>query len=68
VMEVFIRRALRTATKQNIRGKEVTPFLLKYIAEHTQGESLEANIALIRHNAKLGAELARAYALKFGPA
>ena len=43
----------------NIKGKEVTPFILQYIAKHTGGESLEANIALIKHNAKLGAEIAK---------
>jgi pseudouridine-5'-phosphate glycosidase len=57
-MEVYIQRALEVAKEKKIIGKEVTPFLLKYIAEHTHGESLEANIALIRHNAKFGAELA----------
>lgn len=60
-MEVHIKKALAAATRKDIRGKEVTPFLLKYIAEHTAGESLEANIALIRHNAKVGGELAVAY-------
>lgn len=62
-MEVHIKKALAAAAKKDIRGKEVTPFLLKYIAEHTGGESLEANIALIKHNAKVGAEVAIAYAL-----
>ncbi|MFN8290169.1 MAG: pseudouridine-5'-phosphate glycosidase [Chitinophagaceae bacterium] len=60
-MEVHIQQALTAAKEKNITGKEVTPFLLKYIADHTQGESLEANIALIRHNAKAGAEIAVAY-------
>src|SRR4030095_17240803 len=60
-MEIFIEKALKQANKQKITGKEVTPFLLKYIAEHTGGESLDANIALIKNNAKLGAELAVAY-------
>lgn len=60
-MENHIQEALSAAAKQHIRGKEVTPFILKYIAGHTKGESLEANIALIRHNAKLGAEVAVAY-------
>jgi pseudouridine-5'-phosphate glycosidase len=64
IMEVFIQRALKAAKQQNIRGKKLTPFLLKYIADHTQGESLEANIALIRHNAKLGAEIAKAFVQK----
>ncbi|MBL7722990.1 MAG: pseudouridine-5'-phosphate glycosidase [Chitinophagaceae bacterium] len=61
-MELHIQKALNAAKEKNISGKEVTPFLLKYIADHTKGESLEANIALIKHNAKVGAEIAVAYA------
>ncbi|MBI1782117.1 MAG: pseudouridine-5'-phosphate glycosidase [Sphingobacteriales bacterium] len=57
-MEVYIQEALAAAGKANIKGKEVTPFLLKYIAEHTHGESLEANIALVINNAKLAARIA----------
>ena len=60
-MEIYIEKALKEADKKKIAGKEVTPFLLKYIADHTGGESLDANIALIKNNAKLGAELAVAY-------
>ena len=60
-MEIYIQAALKAAGENKISGKEVTPFLLKYIAEHTKGESLEANIALIKHNAKAGAEIAVAY-------
>jgi len=60
-MEIYIEKALKEANKKKIGGKEVTPFLLKYIADHTSGESLEANISLIKNNAKLGAELAVAY-------
>ena len=61
-MEIHIEHALNAAAAANISGKEITPFILKYIAEHSRGESLEANIALIKHNAKLGAELAKQYA------
>jgi pseudouridylate synthase len=61
-MEIHIQLALHEAAQQQIKGKEVTPFLLKYIAQHTKGESLAANIALIKHNAKAGAEIAKAYA------
>jgi len=60
-MENYIQQALSAAKGKNIRGKNVTPFLLKYIADHTKGESLEANIALIKNNARVGAELAVAY-------
>jgi pseudouridylate synthase len=62
-MDAYIQQALEAAAQKKIRGKGVTPFLLQYIAQHTKGESLEANIALIRHNAALGARIARAYAL-----
>ena len=61
-MEVHIQQALAASKEKNITGKEVTPFLLQYIAEHTKGESLETNIALIKHNARLGAEVAVEYA------
>jgi pseudouridine-5'-phosphate glycosidase len=57
-METFIQQALNEADSLGISGKAVTPFLLKRIAEVTGGESLEANIALIRHNAGLAARIA----------
>ncbi len=57
-IEAHILEALSEAEKQGVKGKKVTPFLLKYIADHTQGESLEANIALIKNNAKVGALVA----------
>ena len=39
-----------------------TPYLLGRIVEITSGESLKANIALVEHNARLGAAIATAYA------
>ncbi len=57
-MELHIQLALVAAAQQSIRGKEITPFLLKYIADHTNGESLETNIALIKQNAAAGASIA----------
>ncbi|WP_396145192.1 pseudouridine-5'-phosphate glycosidase [Flavobacterium sp.] len=57
-IEVHILNALKEADKLHIKGKEVTPFLLKAIAEHTHGESLEANIALIKNNAKIASQIA----------
>lgn len=58
----FISKALNEAKKQGIKGKEVTPFLLKKIVEETKGDSLKANIALIYNNAKIGAKIAKEYA------
>ncbi len=60
-MEIHIQSAINEAAAKNITGKEITPFILKYIAQNSHGESLETNIALIKHNAKVGAELAVAY-------
>jgi len=57
-MEKFILDALKEAKRKNISGKEITPFLLKFIAVETGGESLEANIALVKNNAELGAKIA----------
>lgn len=60
-MEIHILQALAAADEKQVKGKQVTPFLLQYIAEHTKGESLEANISLILHNAKVGAGIAVDY-------
>ena len=57
-----IEAAIAEAKAQNIIGKNVTPFLLARLAEITQGRSLVANIALVKNNAKLAAEIAVAYA------
>lgn len=53
-----IDTALREADEQNVRGKDITPFLLAYIKEITKGKSLESNIQLVYNNARLGTELA----------
>lgn len=55
----IIRQAQDEA--KNINGKAITPFLLKRIAELTAGQSLQANIELIKNNAALGAQIAQAY-------
>ncbi|WP_080056397.1 pseudouridine-5'-phosphate glycosidase [Spirosoma aerolatum] len=57
-MEDHIQQALAAAITQRVTGKDITPFLLNYIATHTQGESLQANIALIKNNAIAGAKIA----------
>ena len=43
--------------------ENVFPFILKAIAEKSNGESLEANIALIKNNAKLAAKIAVSLAI-----
>jgi pseudouridine-5'-phosphate glycosidase len=59
-IEGTIRAALDDAAKQGISGKETTPFLLKRVNEATAGASLMANIALVKNNARLAAEIALA--------
>ena len=53
-----IEDALYEAEKRNIKGKEITPFLLDKIKDLTQGESLKANIELVKNNAFVGAKIA----------
>src|SRR5690606_33270091 len=48
-----IEQAIDEAAQRGITGKDVTPFLLARIAELTDGESLQSNIQLVLHNARL---------------
>jgi len=54
----IIAQALDEANRQGVKGKAVTPFLLARIKELTGGRSLATNIALVKHNALVGARLA----------
>ncbi|HEV2638101.1 MAG TPA: pseudouridine-5'-phosphate glycosidase [Actinocrinis sp.] len=58
----IIDQALGDMDAEGIKGKEATPYLLGRIVEITGGESLRANIALVKNNARLGAAIACAYA------
>lgn len=57
-IEAQIKAALAEAAEKGIAGKETTPFLLKRVNEATAGASLTANIALVKNNARLAAEIA----------
>lgn len=59
-----ISSALSLAEEKNIKGKEITPFLLDAINTITGGKSLESNIQLVLNNAKVGARIAVEYANK----
>ena len=61
VISRVIQQAVQEAETRQIKGKEMTPFLLARIKEITGGESLESNIQLVCNNARLAAELAVAY-------
>jgi len=55
----YIETAQSEAEQQQITGKAVTPFLLKRIFELSNGDSLKTNIALVKNNARLAADIAR---------
>lgn len=58
-VESVIQQALTEAQQKGIRGQGVTPFLLARVSELTHGESLRTNLALLRQNARLAAQIAQ---------
>lgn len=54
--------ALVSAARDHVRGKSVTPYLLTEVRRRTQGRSLAANVALVKNNARVAAEVAVALA------
>ena len=58
----IIAQALAEAEAKGVQAKAVTPFLLSRIFDLTDGRSLTANIALVRNNARLAAQIAIAMA------
>jgi pseudouridine-5'-phosphate glycosidase len=58
-IDAAIERALARAAAASVRGQAVTPFLLSAVAEETHGESMRTNIALLRQNARVAAQVAR---------
>jgi pseudouridylate synthase len=62
-IEPHVVAALKEAENQGVKGKDVTPFLLKRITEITAGRSLQANIALVLNNAEVAAKIAVSHKL-----
>jgi pseudouridine-5'-phosphate glycosidase len=62
VVERALADALGEADRRGVSGAAVTPFLLGAIAESTEGESVDANLALLENNARVAAQIARALA------
>lgn len=59
--DVVLERAFAAATAAGVRGKAVTPFLLGYIVDASNGRSLEVNLDLARNNVRLAADIATAW-------
>lgn len=63
-VEAAIQTALQEASAKGIAGQAVTPYILRRVAELTEGESVRSNLALVQQNARVGAEIAIAIANK----
>jgi pseudouridylate synthase len=58
-VEAAIETALAGAEREGVRGRAVTPYLLRAVAEATGGRSLEVNRALLLQNAGVAGTVAR---------
>lgn len=56
-----IEAAVKEACEKGVKGKDSTPFLLSKVKDITGGSSLDANIELVFNNAKVAAQIAKAY-------
>ena len=60
-LDTLIDKALQEATTQQIESQALTPFLLARMTELSNQRTLQANIALVYNNARLGSQLAMSY-------
>ena len=58
-LQQTLESALAAAETRNIKGRDLTPFLLSRMAEETSGATLRANVALLENNARVAAEIAK---------
>jgi pseudouridylate synthase len=59
----LLAEALDAAERESVRGKDITPFLLDYIHEHTGRTSVAVNLDIVRGNCRLGAQIARSWSV-----
>lgn len=59
-LEAWIDTAMADAARRGVSGREVTPFLLRRLAQLSSGRTVEANLALLVSNARLAARIAAA--------
>ncbi len=65
-VEAAVEQALAEAGQQQIRGQQVTPFLLERMVALTGGASLQANLGLLRNNARVAAAISREFSRREG--
>ena len=58
IIENSINSSIEIANKNNVKGKDLTPFLLQNITSLTKGDTLKSNIKLMLNNARLAAKIA----------
>ena len=66
IMDPISHSAMAELNKRGLGGEMVTPFLLSYIHEKTEGKSLDANISLALNNVPLGSKIAKSLNAKEG--
>jgi pseudouridylate synthase len=57
-VDAAVAEAERQASAHGVRGPELTPYLLRHLAELTSGRTIKANQALVLANARLAAQIA----------
>jgi pseudouridine-5'-phosphate glycosidase len=62
-VEAILEQALMESQKRAVHGKELTPFLLRQMSELSLGSTQKANLALLRNNAYIAAQIAKAIAV-----
>jgi len=60
IMNQWVDNAVKESEEKKIRGKKLTPFLLSRIVELSKGQALNANIELVKNNARVAAKIAKA--------
>jgi len=60
LLQKVLENSLAAAERESITGRDLTPFLLARMSEHSQGATLSANIALLENNARVAAQIAGA--------
>ena len=60
-MEKFIDMAIKKSKRKKIKGKALTPYLLKTLVEITSGRSLDANVKLVENNVLLACKIAKEF-------
>ncbi len=57
-IEKWRDQSLADLQAEGVTGKEVTPFLLSKMAEHSHGRTVDSNIQLLKNNVILGCQIA----------